>query len=188
VQIRVRRVDEDRDRRELDDARRSSGLRLAEDHLLGDPIGLRIEADGRGERGEAVRGSLLVLVQLRQQRMRFDAHGVEFHRPPEVDLRLGGVLAMDLRQPEAHADVVAVVRRGPAGEQALERRDRGVGVPAGEGDLAGQEQRVRLVVRRRLRDRARAFERPGRLGEIAGAQRAQAACGPIAAAARRLSG
>jgi hypothetical protein len=187
VQVGVRGVDEDRDRRELHDARRSSRLRLSEHHLLGDTIRLRIESDGGGERREAIGGALLILVQLGEQGVGLDPHGVEFDRPPQVRLGVDRALAVHLRQTEAHAHVVAVTCRRAPGEQALKRRDRRVGVPAGEGDLAGQEQRVRLVIRRRLRDGARAFERAVRLADVAGAQRAEAARHPVAAAGRALA-
>ena len=95
---------------------------------------------------EPVGDPLLLLVQLGEQGERFDAHRIELDRATEMGLRLGGALAMDLRQPEAHAHVVAVAHRRPEVEEALERRYRRVGVATGEGDLAGQEQRVRLIV------------------------------------------
>ena len=98
------------------------------------------------ELDEPLGGSLLALVQLGEQRVRLDARGIELDRATQVRLGGGGALAMDLRQPEAHAHVVAVAGRRSDVEQALERRHRGVGVAAGERDLAGQEQRVRLVV------------------------------------------
>jgi hypothetical protein len=73
VQVRVRGIDEDRDRPQLDDARRSSRLGLAEHRLFGDAVGLRIQAQRRLELGQPVGGPLLVLVELREQRVRLDA-------------------------------------------------------------------------------------------------------------------
>jgi len=186
VQVRVRGVDEDRDRRQLDDARWPSCLRFAQDRLLGDLIGLRIEPERRRELDETIGGPVLVLVELGEQRVRFDARGVELDGAPQVRLGGGGVLAMDLGEPEAHAQVVSVARRRPH-EQAFERRDGGVGVAAGEGDLAGQEQGVGLIVGWRLRHGPRAFQRPARLIGVAGAQGGHALTDPVVRA-RRLAG
>jgi hypothetical protein len=73
VKIRIRRIDEDRDRREIGDPRGAPGLRSAQRGLLGDPIGLGIEAERRLQLDEPVRDPLLVLVHLRQHGVRLDA-------------------------------------------------------------------------------------------------------------------
>jgi hypothetical protein len=92
VQIRVRRIDEDRDRRQLDDARRPSRLRLAQHRLLRDPVGLRVEAERGRQLRQAVGRPLLVLVQLGQQRVRLDARRIELDGPAQVRLGRGGRL------------------------------------------------------------------------------------------------
>jgi hypothetical protein len=91
---------------------------------------------------------------------------------------------MDLRQPEAHAHLVAVARRRPTSSKPSNAATGGVGVAARERDLAGEEQRVRLVVGRRLRARRAPLERLLRLVDVAGAQRAEAARDPVAARSR----
>ncbi|HMF44318.1 MAG TPA: hypothetical protein VKQ32_26780, partial [Polyangia bacterium] len=72
MQIRVRRIDEDRDRREVGDARGTAGLGGAQDGLLGDAVGLRVEANRCLELDEAVGRALLILVHLGEQRVRLD--------------------------------------------------------------------------------------------------------------------
>jgi hypothetical protein len=110
VQAGVGRIDEDRDRPELGDARGMSGARLADHHLLGDGVVHRIEPQGPFERGQAFGIAVLVGVELGEQRAGLDARGVEVDRAREV--RLGGVevLAVNLGEAEPDADVVAVVR------------------------------------------------------------------------------
>ena len=187
MQIGVRGIDEDRDRRQLHDARRAAGLRFAEHRLLGDPIRLGIQAQRRGELDEAVGGPVLVLVKLGEKRVRLDDGGVELDGVPQVRLGGGGALAMNLGQREAYAQFVSVMHRGPD-EQTLERCDGGVRVAAGERDLPGQKQRVGQIVGRRLRHGAGPFERPARLVGVTSLQRTEAARHPVARAAGLAGG
>ena len=180
MQVRVCGIDEDRDRRQLGDARRPPRLGLPEHHLLRDAVGLRVEADRRRELDEPVGGPLLALVHLGQQRMRLDARRIELDGPAQVRLGGRGALAMNLRQPEAHAHLVPVAGRLSDVQQALERRHGGLGVAARERDLPREEQRVGLVVGRRLRHGARPFERLLRLVDVPGAQHPEAARDPVA--------
>jgi hypothetical protein len=66
VQIRIRRIDEDRDRREIGDARRSARLRGAQHGFLRDAIRLRVEAQRRFQLGEPIGDAVLALEHLRQ--------------------------------------------------------------------------------------------------------------------------
>ena len=110
MQIGVGRVDEDGDRSVLDDAVGMPGARFAEDDLLGDRIVHRIESERPLERGQPIGLALLVAVELGQEGARFDPRRNEVDRVPQVRLRGEQILAVDLGQPQADLDVVAVAR------------------------------------------------------------------------------
>src|SRR5581483_4297266 len=133
-------VDEDRDRRDVGDAARALRASEAEHQLLGQLRALRLQRQRGVHLGELVGLAVLVGVKLDEQRVRLDARRIERDRPPQVLLGGGRILAVDLRQRQPHAYVVAVVLLVGQRQQLLERGQRRFGLAAGQRQLAGEKQ------------------------------------------------